>query len=136
MKLNSCANQKGDQRKAIAEPRPEYAPGSAIDSDNCDYLRRLRMIINAPATKASAFAPVAASISGTEAARQLPATPIPIKAIPATFMTVLLNIFPPVRLTELQNYRSIIDSNRKIVNAKERSNLPKQRDLDGTLTSP
>jgi hypothetical protein len=57
-------------------------------------LRRLRRIINAPATKARAFAPVAGSISGTDA-KQLPATPIPIRAIPATFMMVLLNIVPP-----------------------------------------
>jgi hypothetical protein len=60
------------------------------------------MIINAPATKASAFAPVAASISGTGAARQLPATPIATKTIPEIFMMVLLNIlFPPERYAEL-----------------------------------
>lgn len=57
------------------------------------YLRRLRRIINAPAINASAFAPVEGSISGAAAgiAKQVPATPIPTKAIPAIFMIVLLN---------------------------------------------
>jgi hypothetical protein len=62
------------------------------------------MIINAPATKANAFAPVAASISGAPAgiARHTPATPIVTKTIPETFMMVLLNIlFPPEGYAEL-----------------------------------
>jgi hypothetical protein len=66
--------------------------GFGHQAENSDYLRRLRRIINAPATKASVFAPVAVSISGTGTARQLPATPIPNKATPTTFINVLLNV--------------------------------------------
>jgi hypothetical protein len=50
------------------------------------------MTSKAPAIKAIAFVPDAASISGT-VAKQLAASPTAINAIPEAFMIVLLNIF-------------------------------------------
>lgn len=86
-------NSDGKELSGGRLPNPGPAPRFGNRLGKQAYLRRLRMIMNAPATNASALAPVEGSISGTDVARQLPARPIPIKTTPDSFIMVLILFF-------------------------------------------